>query len=435
MTTTLTAPRPGALPSVLRGLSAAALLLPAPARADEPAAAPAASAPAPSEDVGAHTVLLWQGFRHFWERHAPLGFHMPHRVSLFESRVHDEVHRLGPDGLHSEASFTFAQSPGVDGDFMYPEGYAARVYAPDLDVHRGVLRLGGEDVAADPALPRGVQRFHELVSVPAVPGAEEQQAAALLQGLAFHSRCLDGPEACNSDGIWPYRFRATFAPCELRDARWLCPLTVEVGRAWTPWNGGGPLVKPKPVNRRVAIDLAVSWAVLAAPVRRFAAVPYVFENALPTTRRMLLERQIAPLTGLPADLRAATVGLHSIAFEFFPTGERARLEQRGRYIGGWSVEVGAVALRPERGELDIGHAGGIWLPRTVSRTGVSVELGMTVLLLSGPGASVEEDVVARGALCANSHGAPGFSTWRRCAGHLDGEDERTRQTVPLVVGP
>lgn len=381
----------------------------------------------------AHTVLLWQGFRHFWLRHAAVGFHLPHRVSRFESFLSGERDVATPEGTRTEATFTFGQSTGVDGDWMEPEGYAARVSSPDLEVHRGVVHVQGVDTLVDPEHPKAFERFDEVIRVPSPPAGQPYTAAAVLQGLSFRSRCASDPSECNSDGIWPYRFRVELEPCEAQGAELACPVIVEVGRAWTPSLGGVRPFGRKPINPQVAIDVEVAWAVLVGPTETFQATRFTVESALPSTRDIRMGRQIAPVAGLGPGLTAATVGLSALAFEFVPTRETEPLQQRGRYIGGWSVEVGAAAVRPETQELDIAHAGGIWLPRTVRTTGVSLELGMNILLFRHPAAHVDEDVVATGLLCSDSHGAPAYSSWNECQRILG--EERTRQSVGIVVGP
>lgn len=405
--------------------------------AEDPTATPPRMAP-PAAPVAADprgpptstTVLVWQGFRHYWEREAAFGFHLPHRVSRFESRVHDERHERVDGALRTSARYTFAQSTGVDGDHMRPEGHLARVSSPDLHVHTGTLRVSAADALAPGPVPKAFQRFDEVVRVqlPHTPGP--YTVTPVLQGLAFRSACLDGPDDCNSDGIWPYRFRVELAPCEVAADAILCPATLEVGRAWTPGRGGVRPFAVKPLNRRMELEVEVSWAVLVGPADALLAQRFLFENALPSTDAIHLAPQTATLPGLPPGLTAATVGLTSLGFEFVPTGRSASLQQRGRYIGGWNARVGTGALRADAGELDIVHEGGIWLPRTVRNTGVSLEVGMVVLGLTHPEAEVREGIEARGELCSDSDGAPAFSRWRKCR-TLIGEPTRSAQTVDL----
>lgn len=397
----------------------------------EPAPEAPAAEPAPAPPDG-QVAVLWQGFSHFWERKALGLFHMPHRVSRFDSVVGPARHALAADGLVTHTSFTFGQSTGVDGDHMRPRGYLGRVWAPGVTVVSGVQRLQAVDALTDEAHPRAFRRFNEVITV-ALPRSDgPRSAVAVLQGLSFRSTCVDA-EGCNSNGIWPYRFRLELAPCEDLGDTLACPLVVEVGRAWTPGRGGVPGLEEKPLNRRMGLEVDVHWTVLAGAPERFLAHRFVFENALPTTRAIVMEEQTATVPGLPAGYGAVAVGLTGLGFEFVPTGRARGLLHRGRYIGGWGVQVSAKEWAPATGTITVAHAGGIWFPRTVSRTAVSLEVGMAILQFDD--AEVIEGVTAEAHLCADSDGAPWFSDWQRCARILGGEPARTRVTVPVVIGP
>ena len=66
----------------------------------------------------------WRGFRHEWLREV-LGFRLPHRIS----RLHDF---LDEDGFH------FAQSTGVDGNFM-PGSHLWTTQVGEVKEHHAVL--------------------------------------------------------------------------------------------------------------------------------------------------------------------------------------------------------------------------------------------------------------------------------------------------------
>lgn len=394
--------------------------------------APEPASEAGLDDPSPHTVLVWHGFTHFWERETFLGFHVPHRVSRFESWVAPGDHRAASTGLDSSTTFTFGQSTGVDGDYMYPEGYIGRIYAPDLHVDTGVEHFGTVDEIADTPYPEAFVQLRRVVEVVADGPPSPRTVAPLLQGISFRARCLDGPDSCNSDGIWPYRFRVELAPCEDRGDRYACPVLVELGRAWAPGEARGAGLVRKPINPRMALEVDVHWAVVSGPVAHLLAHPFTLENALPSVRDMVQAEQVAPMRDLPTGYAGATVALQSLGFEFYPTGRARDLLYLGRYIGGWSVRVGVADYRPDAGQLDIAHAGGIWLPRTVRQTGVRVEVGMAILQVGGPGAEVVNGVTARGMLCANSHDAPTLTRWERCA-EVSHRGERTVDQVPVEI--
>lgn len=388
----------------------------------------------PIDDPTAHTVLVWQGFSHFWERETVSGFHLPHRVSRFESWVAPGEHHATPAGVATASSFTFGQNTGVDGDYMFPEGYVARVYAPGVHVDTGVEHFGTIDEITDDPFPAAFVRLERVVDVPADGPAAPRTIAPILQGLSFRAHCVDEGPSCNSDGIWPFRFKLDLSPCEDRGHHYACPIVVEIGRAWTPGEANGSAVRRKPINPRMALDVDVHWAVLSGPSAELLAHPFTLENALASTRDVVMAEQVGSVKGLPPGYPKATVALHTLGFEFFPKGRARHLLYLGRYIGGWSLRVGVAGYDPVAGQLDVAHAGGIWLPRTVRQTGVRFAVGMTLLQFGGPGAEVVGGIVAKGALCANSHGAPPLTTWERCPELLP-TGERTLDTVPLEIGP
>ncbi|MCB9687747.1 MAG: hypothetical protein H6738_25315 [Alphaproteobacteria bacterium] len=384
------------------------------------------------EDPALHTALLWQGFRHDWERHAAVGLHVPHRVGRFESRIGPAVHTRTADGWRTEAPFRFAQSTGVDGDWMFPEGYVGRVSSPDLRVTTGVVTLRTDASRVQGDHPRALERFHEVLSIP--KGPEPVEAATVLQGLSFRSWCVEDETACHSDGLWPYRFEVDLQPCEDLGDTLACPVEVEVGRAWTPARGGIRGIEEKPLEPTMGLEIEVGWALLTASPGALLALPWHYENALPSTRAMTLTPQIARIAGLPTGFPAAAVAFTGLAFELFPPSGRSSRQERGRYIGGWSARLEVADWDADTGTVALSHAGGLWLPRTVRRSAVSIDVGATLLLLAHPEARVDPPVTVRGALCSPSHDAPWFSAWNRCEA-LIGEGERTEQEVRVTVPP
>ncbi|TNE90316.1 MAG: hypothetical protein EP330_08325 [Deltaproteobacteria bacterium] len=383
----------------------------------------------PAEPASAHTAWLWQGFQHDWTRKALGLFSVPHRVSRFESRIVDAVHTEDA----STATFAFAQSTGVDGDWMTARGFAARVQSPDVHMARGSVRFAAVDLVDPGDTPKALARFQEVLVLPVPEEADPElwTSVVLLQGLRFTSRCEDGESACNSDGIWPYRFQVVLAQCTLREDEALCPITVEVGRAWTPHHGGVRGIETKPINQRMGLDVEVGWVALSGPYSSLLAHPILFENALASTSQIVAAPQQLPIRGLPQGFPNAAVGLHALGFEFFPTRKGEERRHRGRYVGGWGARVGAVAYDPDDGALELGHAGGIFLPKTVAGTGVSVEIGMTVLQFAHPDAHVDRGIEVSADLCANSAGAPWFSDWQRC--EVVSTGERTEAAVPFAA--
>jgi len=394
----------------------------------------------PSEDdpgdASDHAALLWQGFQHDWLRKVLGAWSVPHRVSLIENRIGEVTHALTAEGLVSEGAFHFAQSTGVDGDYMHPEGYLARVYAPDLHVERGSVAFKFADQTADARVPKAFRRFNHLIAVDA-PVEVASHSVALFQGFSVRSRCLDEADVCNSDGLWPYRFLIELGTCEAVEDLTVCPLNVEIGRAWTPNRGGVKVIEEKRVSERMSLDIDVHYVVLTGPADTLSSKRALFENALPSNHRMIFAEQVVPVptgTSQMSDPRGA-VGVSSFGFQFYPTGYERDLLHRGRYVGGWALRLRMDGLDVERGVANIGHSGGIFLPKTVTSTGVSVELGMTVLQLGHPDARVTPGQEVAGLICSDSHGAPFFSRWKRCEQVADGQEQIETEvafTVPAA---
>ena len=404
-----------------------------------PEAPEAQTAPEGTEDTTGDpsdsVALLWQGFQHDWLRKVFGAWSVPHRVSLIENRIGEATHTLTEDGLVSEGAFHFAQSTGVDGDYMHPEGYVARVYAPDLHVTRGSVAFTFADQTEDLRVPKAFRRFNPRVGG-ADPVEEASHSVALFQGFSVRSRCLDAADECNSDGLWPYRFLIELGTCEPVGDQTVCPLNVEIGRAWTPNRGGVKIIEEKRVSERMSLDIDVHYVVLTGPADNLTSKRAVFENALASNHRMIFAEQKVPVATGESGMSdpRATVGVSSFGFQFYPTGYHRDLLHRGRYVGGWALRLRMDSLDPARGVATIGHSGGIFLPKTVTSTGVSIELGMTVLQLGHPEAQVTSGQAVAGLICSDSHGAPFFSRWKRCDRVADGQEQIETQ-VGFTVSP
>ena len=230
-------------------------------------------------DASDTTAFIWQGFNHEWERRVVGLWSVPHRVSVLENRIGDERHSHSPEGLLSEASFHFAQSTGVDGDTMHPQGYVARVHSPDLIVQRGTLALAVSDQTQPGPVPSAFTRFEEIIAVETSADAPTH-SVALIQGISFRSRCLDDVDDCNSDGLWPYRFLVDLGTCQTVATDTACPVNVEIGRAWTPNRGGVKVIEEKRVSDRMSLDILIHYVVLTGPDDTLSASRMAFENAL-----------------------------------------------------------------------------------------------------------------------------------------------------------
>jgi len=393
-------------------------------------------------DASGSTAFLWQGFKHDWLRQVLGAWSVPHRVSLLENRIGDETHTLTENELKSTGSFYFGQSTGVDGDYMFPEGYWSRVHSPDLHVQRGVAELDFADQTQGERVPKAFRRFNHLIVVDA-PIEGTSHSVALIQGFSVRSRCLDDPEVCNSNGLWPYRFLVELGTCQEVGEETICPLNVEIGRAWTPNHGGVKVIEEKRVSERMSLDIDLHYVVLTGPADTLSSKRTLFENALASNHKMIFDEQLIPLPAGVSEMTEpkATVGISSFGFQFYPTGHSRDLLHRGRYVGGWALRLRMDKLDAENGVATVGHSGGIFMPRTVTSTGVSVELGMTVLQFGHADAKVSEGNSVTGLICSDSHGAPFFSRWKQCDKVANGQEQiETKvgfeyRTNSVKVGP
>ena len=66
----------------------------------------------------AESHIIWQGFKHQWER-SLVGFNTPHRMGSIQNRI---IEKSSEDNeIRAVANFTF--TPGVNGDFAHPEAF------------------------------------------------------------------------------------------------------------------------------------------------------------------------------------------------------------------------------------------------------------------------------------------------------------------------
>lgn len=410
-------------------------LLLACALAAEPSgdALPDAAPPEPASDTPS-AFMVWQGFEHSWNRRVFGSFVVPHRVSSFATHLDDIEHVEDAEGVRSSGVVRFAQNTGVDGDWMEPRGFATQVVARGIGVLRDARTYRFVDQVSADRSPRAFRRFHDMI---VVDGAtDDADAVALLEGMKIRSACMDGEEACNSDGLWPYRFLIELGPCSRVSGVLACPVVAEIGRAWTPNHGGLKLIEEKALSQRMSIEITVPFVVLSGTGDALSVERHVFENALGSNHAQITEAQQIPVPLAGAGrFPSATVGLTGLGFEFFPTGRRRDLAHRGRYVGGWGLEVGADAYDPESGLLTLSHAGGIYLPHTVRRTGVSLEVGMALLQFGDPDSRTTRLPDVEGNICSNSHPkAPFFSRWTRCDRFGSGAS-KTDIAVGFEIGP
>jgi len=228
-------------------------------------------------------------------------------------------------------------------------------------------------------------------------------------------------EPCNSDGMWPYKFRVAFEACRREAESLSCELVVEIRRAWTPNLGGLPPLEIKPFNDRLSFEMKVHYTVVGGPadalqVRRVPVSEFsgMLKDNAPAEETMTLDGA----AGYPA----AMVVMNELGFELFKHRNEARYQHLGRYIGALEFGVSLVSYDESSGQAVVNSRGQVWVPDTVSDSNVTYRMGLT-LLQFGQGGAVVGGQDVEGSLCANSDGAPFFSAWNRCGEEETGPEQ------------
>lgn len=344
-------------------------------------------------------TYLWQGFRHEWLREV-LGFRLPHRIS----RLHSHV---TPEGR-----FSFAQSTGVDGNYMRPLGLWAKVGAPDIIVAQEDVSLTWRDeVDTSCGVPMARSTRSETLTFSLPP--EVADAEVVLRGIRLDTRCCDAhqpdDQPCNSNGFWPTAMAVQLGAVSLREGVATVPLEVTIDRGWTPTRGGVPLIEEKPLNASLDYSLEVGVTLLGGAEGALASTRARSETR-GSARRRDANTELKRVPGARAG--ATVVGITGFGFSFERRWRMKPFDHLGRYLTALDFRVGDVHRDERTGAVHVAHQSGVWIPRTVVGTDVRTHLETAVLQLSHPEATSARGSV-EGSLCIHSSDqAPFFSYWR-----------------------
>lgn len=129
--------------------------------------------------------LIWQGFDHEWRRFVvvPEAGRVPHRISRLSSYVQtDSVSEAAVTG-----AFHFAQSTGVDGNYMWPTGYYSAFLDDTIAVYQGQQAFTWTDTIANPdSIPEG---SHEQSTMLHLTIPQGRQVTAVLNGIDLDVSC------------------------------------------------------------------------------------------------------------------------------------------------------------------------------------------------------------------------------------------------------
>lgn len=400
------------------------------------AVAPRTLAPASQEPSvpSAGPFFLWQGLDHEWLR-SFFGARVPHRVSLLGSEITNEETTPKPSGaLRGVATFAFAQSTGVDGNFMHPVGYVSGVLGASVLTSRATTELSGTDDASEAEHPQG--RVDEVRTIAFdVPNAPASAVSAfVLQGFEFESSCDASKQPvgrpCNSNGLWPYELRVSLGECLQRQKTFSCPISFRIFRAWTPNKGGLPPFEVKPLNDKLDWKLRLrSLLIIGDPsTLETVSVTSKSDRTLHDRARDAHVHTVRPNGSGP--YAAATVGVTGFGFELYRLGDSNRLRNLGRYLGGIRFNIDDEAFDRVSRTLTFKVNHDVWAPGTVVESGVRSSLDARALFFSS-GAAIHQEKA--GSLCINSSKqAPFFSRWRACGGKKRGP-EQSRDSVIFEI--
>ncbi len=398
-----------------------------------------ASVFAASENPAGGT-LLWQGFDHEWRRFVvlPREGRVPHRISRLASYTQtDAVSQSDISG-----SFRFAQSTGVDGNYMWPSGYWSAIYSPDVTVLQQSRQLQWTDAinasgASNAPFATSDKTLDIQLTVP-----EGSQVAAILNGIDLEVSCDNSKQPadlpCNSDGLWPYDFYVGFDQCRTvaengttmgANTRTLnCPLQIRIHRGWTP-NKGGLQIPPffneiKPLNHRLDISMTVHYSLLQGPDTALHTTypdPFIHTRSLQNIQPMQGEHVMTWQDAFP-DSRLAS-GITGFGFQLHEPlamldvwhllGSDTR--RLGRYIARLRFQTDNPDLDQDHTLLTLPYSTHVWSPITVVDSLVTTRLETAILEFAENSFTGNQNR-ARGKLCINSTDqAPAFSRWQFCS--------------------
>ena len=401
-------------------------------------------------NTNAHSGYIWQGFEHEWNRRVMGVFRTPHRISKLGSEILDEDHQLNLDGeLTSKATLRMQQSTGVDGDWMEPVLHYQTFHSAGVEARRGHLEVEFADNTE--ALGKTGNALSSLEGSftfrTASELSENASTQALIHGFSLETRCIEGagPDAaCNSNGIWPYRFKIELSTCTRRfeslgsGNTWVrCGFQIEIGRAWTPRKGGLPPFEIKPLNRKTHYHLKVGLQILSGEPHQFAASTLDLGATYKSAHPRGPGKTLLFATTQHGDTRyqSATLGIRSLEYDFRPHQPligQTQAQDMGRYLSGIGTSVLPETYYPEGSSLDFQVSEFTHVPGTVKDADLTVSTGLTFLQFASESA-VSEPLMNRGLLCVNSSPqAPAFSRWEKC-GEILGESGASRDTAELPI--
>ncbi len=366
-----------------------------------------------------HSAFIWKGFQHEWLR-TVIGFKIPHRISKFDSYINNEDHQV-EGSWTSDATFTFGQSTGVDGNFMKPVGYYGAVNSPGIYTSRGNVSMSWTDNGDGGTYPKAKSVINQTVSIDLnrniLNYGNLDNYAVFLRGIKLDSNCDNAKqpagETCNSNGMWPYKMYFKIHSCGRSYDTLNCTLTVNVYRAWTPNKGGLPLIEEKPFNDKLDFDLKVYYTVIGGDNGDFKFTEGTEFSRTGKGRDNDAKTGTKTIYG-SSGYSTGTAVMTAFGFEFTKFGSKKKNNHLGRYIGKVYFRLKDSYYSSGAGYINYNYYTQVWVPDTVVNTNVTYKMKASLLQFGATGTSVAKGKSAQGSLCINSNGAPFFSKWKKC---------------------
>ena len=385
-----------------------------------------------------HAAFAWRGFSHEWKR-TVLGFRVPHRISKFHSYVNNEDHKIEGNDWLADATFTFAQSTGVDGNYMSPKGQFSAFYSPGIFTSRGNVRFQFTDNSTGDTYPRAITESRQTIGInlnkSSMAYDQLDNYVAFLRGFKLDSHCDDAKQPvaapCNSNGMWPYKFQIDINSCTRKAGVLYCDVVVIIKRAWTPNLGGLPPFETKPFNDRLDFDLSVYYTVVGGNDNDFS---FKYAQAVESNGEAHDDQ---PQSGNAAidgkqGFATATTVMTGFGFEFSKLKSADKFNHLGRYIGSLDVQISDVSYSATSGRMTFTYVNQVWVPDTVFNTKVAYTTSPLLLQFNETGSTILKNASTSTTLCVNSNGAPFFSKWKKC-GSGDKGPERSLNKVQIYT--
>lgn len=232
---------------------------------------------------------VYRGFDATWLRKV-IGFETPHRLSRLDSFI---------SSSGSSLLANFGLSPGVDGDFAYPEIYYDLMESPNPSIVKNVTFRWKDNATRSNGSKWLTAEANFATSL---PGSNP----VLFLGFSMNTTCVD-PD-CGQHGIWPSVFRVGI---ESRSA------FLQITRTESPDSERGD----KPFIQQMAFTASIYYTEVAGV--DIAHEPIVFFNdTIHSDGQTIQVELVNPAT---------TVGIAALGFELFPTQSDDDLPL-GRYI-------------------------------------------------------------------------------------------------------